>query len=98
MVFIPPKGLLRVLCGPDRPFPPASFGGPRATRSESTIRDGLRFCIVAAVLVDCHDGLSSVASDRTSQKGHSDGEEDNMLGVSWASHATTNFLRFEKTR
>jgi len=76
-MFMPLNGLLRLF----RNGLPLGvlFGGPLATRDESSMRDGWRFCSVAAPRVDCHDGVMALAKARASQNGQMDDVRRNML-------------------
>lgn len=71
---MPPQGLFLVLILTCLPLLSAVvLGGPLATLSERTIRDGLRLCSVAAVRVCCcccrHGGTKAFVSALASQKG-----------------------------
>ncbi len=73
-MFIPPKGLLRLLgFGAGRPQS-STARGPLLTVLDRVIRDGLRFCSVAAPLEGCHEWKMVFAIARASQKGHTDEE------------------------
>lgn len=56
----------------------AGCGGPLLTLGERVMRDGLRFCSVAADLEACHDDVYRFDSALTSQNGQSDEEMRNM--------------------
>ena len=79
VTFMPPNGLLRLLrfLTSFRSSMVLLRAGPRCTVEERIIRDGRRFCSVAADLEGCHCIVLAMA--RASQKGHSDEEMRNMV-------------------
>lgn len=80
VTFIPPNGLLRLL----RFFasPPWWCGdgdGARWTVDDSTMREGRRFCRLAAEREGCHGIVLAIA--RASQKGHMDEDRRNIMST-----------------